>query len=112
MRDPVLNTAELFNNYHSVFSTSTYNLPPENSIPTPDSVLSKITITDMDVYKLRLWYHLTPPNGHLIGPKILKCGAFSLYCLVHHLFTLCLSQHSILSGDKSLVKNYHYYRAY
>jgi len=31
---PDLEKATLFNNYfHSVFSTSTYDLPPENSIP-------------------------------------------------------------------------------
>ena len=37
-----LDRAVLFNNYfHPVFSTSTYHLPPKNSIPTPDSVLSK-----------------------------------------------------------------------
>ena len=37
-----LDKAASFNNYfHPVFSTSTYDLPPENSIPTPDSVLSK-----------------------------------------------------------------------
>jgi len=74
----------------------------------------------MDVYKALV--SLDPnksPGNDLIGPNILKCGALSLYCPVHHLFTLCLSQHSIpmewkihkiipvfKASNKSLVKSY------
>ena len=54
-----------------------------------------------------------------IGPKILKYCSLSLYKPLHHLFSLCLSQHCIpeqwkihlitpihKSGDKSAVRNY------
>jgi len=114
-----LDKATLFKDYfHSVFSISTYDLPSENSIPRPDSVLSNITITDMDVYEALVSLDTTKSPGHdLIGPNILKCGALSLCCpTVHHLFTLCLSQHSIPMewkiipvfkvGNKSIVKDY------
>ena len=54
-----------------------------------------------------------------IGPKVLKTCAIALYLPIHHLFSLCISQHKFpeewnihritpifKSGDKSNVKNY------
>ena len=75
-----LDKATLFNNYfHSVFSISTYDLPPENLIPIPDSVVNRITITDMDVCEALVSLYPTKSPGHdLIGPNILKCGALPL----------------------------------
>jgi len=62
-------------------------------------LLSNITVIDMDVYEALASLDATnSPGNDLIGPNILKYGALSLYCPVHHLFTLCLSKNSFIKG--------------
>ena len=113
--------ATLFNTFfHSVFTQSSFLIPPLESLPTPTTTLSDIGISEMDVYEALSSLDTTKAEGHdHIGPKILKHCASALFEPLHHLFLLCLSQHELpsewrehmivpifKSGDASLVKNY------
>ena len=111
----------LFNTFfHSVFTLSSYQIPPMESFPSATSTVSDISISEMDVYKALSSLNTTKAMGpDRIGPKVLKHCASALYSPLHHLFLLCLSQHNLpsewrehliipvfKSGDKSSVKNY------
>ena len=116
--------ATLFNNFfHSVFTHSSFQIPPLESLPTPVSTLSDIGISEMDVYEAPSSLDTTKASGpDGIGPKVFAhCGS-ALYSPLHHLFLLCLSQHHLpsewrehlivpvfKSGDMSSVKNYRPY---
>ena len=111
--------ASLFNRYfQSVFTQSSFKLPL--ALPPPEVSISHITIVETDVYKALISLDPDKAMGiDGIGPKILKYCSLSLYKPLHHLFSLCLSQHCIpeqwkihlitpihKSGDKSAVRNY------
>ena len=113
--------ANLFNTFfHSVFTHSSYNLPPLEMLPMPPSTISDITISESDVYDAMT--SLNPTKAMAIdgiGPRLLKHCALALYQPLHHLFTLSLVQHYLpqewrfhlitpiyKSGNKSSVKNY------
>lgn len=113
--------AELFNKFfHSVFSSTTFTLPPVSDLPTPDNTLNNIEIAEQEVFEALI--SLDPskavgPDG--IGPNLLKYCSTALCNPLHHLFSLCLQQHDIPSewkshlitpihkaGDKTSIKNY------
>ena len=113
--------ATLFNNFfHSVFTQSSFQIPPLETLPCPPSALSDIGISEMDVYKALSSLDTTKAGGpDGIGPKVVKHCASALYSPLHHLFLLCLSQHHLpsewrehlivlvfKSADMSSVKNY------
>ena len=113
--------ANLFTTFfHSVFTHSSYNLPPLEMLPVPPSTISDITISESDVYDAMTSLNPTKAMGiDGIGPKLLKHCALALYQSLHHLFTLSLVQHYLpqewrfhlitpiyKSGNKSSVKNY------
>ena len=106
--------------FHSVFTQSSFQIPPLETLPCPPSTLSDIGISELDVYKALSSLDTTKAGGpDGIGPKVLKHCASALYSPLHHLFLLCLSQHHLpsewhehlivpvfKSGDMSSVKNY------
>lgn len=113
--------ASLFNSYfYSVFSTTSFILPPMANLPSPNSTLANIEISESDV--LEVLASLDPskavgPDG--IGPNVLKYCSFAICGPLYHLFSLCLSQHNIpsewrrhsitpilKSGNKASVRNY------
>ena len=113
--------ANLFNTFfHSVFTHSSYNLPPLEMLSMPPSTISDITISESDVYDAMTSLNPTKAMGiDGIGPRLLKHCALALYQPLHHLFTLSLVQHYLpqewrfhlitpiyKSGNKSSVKNY------
>lgn len=116
-----LEKASLFNSYfHSVFTRSTYNIPPLNQLPTPTTVLSEVGLSELDVFEALLSLEVSKSAGiDGISPRILKKCAPALYKPIHHLFMLSLSQHYLplewrqhlitpifKSGNKSSVCNY------
>ena len=113
--------ANLFNTYfHSIFTRSSYKIPPLEGLPSPTHTLSDIGISEMDVYEALNSLDISKAMGiDGIGPKVLKHCAVALYEPLHHLFLLCLSQCSLpsewrvhlivpvfKSGDRSSVRNY------
>ena len=113
--------ANLFNTFfHSVFTHSSYNLPPLEMLPVPPSTISDITISESDIYVAMTSLNPTKAMGiDGIGPKLLKHCALALYQPLHHLFTLSLVQHYLpqewrfhlitpiyKSGNLSSVTNY------
>ena len=113
--------AALFNQYfHSVFTSSSYVLPPMTSFPTPNATLNNIDITEDDVINTHC--SLDPskasgPDG--ISPKILKFFSTALCSPLLYLFSQCLAQHTIpsecrihsitpihKSGDRDNISNY------
>ena len=113
--------ASLFNAYfHSVFTHSSFVLPPIDDLPTPVLTLSDIFVTELDVFTALSSLNPTKAGGiDGIGPRVLKFCATALYQPIYHLFMLSLSQHYIpqewrvhcitpihKSGDRSLVNNY------
>ena len=113
--------ATLFNDYFfSVFTQSSYVLPPVDELPKPDASLSDIVISESDVFNALTSLDSNKAMGiDRIGPHILKHCALALCQPFHHLFSLCLSKHYIpeewrihliipifKSGDRSAVKNY------
>ena len=111
----------LFNTYFcSVFTHSSYLLPPVEDIPVPDSSLSSFLVSEDDVYRVLSSLDTTKAVGlDGIGPKVLRFCAPALSTVLHHLFNCSLSQHSIpaewrihcitpiyKSGDRSSVRNY------
>ena len=113
--------AELFNQFfHSVFSSTTFTLPPTSCLPTPSKSLSVIEISESDI--MEVLKHLDPSKAHgpdSIGPNILKYCSSALCVPLLHLFTQCVKQHNIpcewklhlispiyKAGDKTSVRNY------
>ena len=91
--------ATLFNHYfHSVFTSSSYILPPVFSLPEPSSSLNDLHITESDTFKaLNSIDPSKAPGSDSVGPNLLKHCAIALYGPLHHLFTQCLIQHNIPS---------------
>ena len=113
--------ASLFNQYfQSVYTTSSFILPPLNDLPCPSTVLNNILVSEVEVYDTLVSLNPNKAMGvDCIGPKVLKTCAIALYLPIHHLFSLCTSQHKFpdewkihritpifKSGDKSNLKNY------
>ena len=113
--------AESFNRYfHSVFTKSSFSLPPLHELPQARSTLSDISISVDDVYQSLTSLHPRKAMGiDGIGPSVLKHSALALCGPLHHLFMLSLSQSYIpeewrthlvtpilKSGDASSVTNY------
>ena len=113
--------ANLFNAYfHSVFTKSSYILSHVDLLPSPQSTLSDISISEDDVYSALVSLDPTKSMGiDGISPKLLKHCALALYQPLHHLFLLTFSQSYIpeewrthlitpilKSGVKSKVNNY------
>ena len=116
-----LEKASLFNlHFHSVFTQSSFILPPISDLPTPQYICSDIVITEDEVLQVLSSLDPSKAAGYdKIGPKLLKHCALALYQPLHHLFCLSLQQSYIpdewrmhlispifKSGDKSLVNNY------
>ena len=87
--------ASLFNQYfQSVFTTSYFILPPLNDLPCPRTVLNNILVSEVEVYDELVSLNPNKAMGvDCIGPKVLKTCAIALYLPIHHLFSLCTSQH-------------------
>ena len=109
--------ANALNNYfHSVFNQDLdYHLYINHSAST--SSLSKINISDLDVYNVLDTTKAKGPNG--IPPIVLSTCASALYKLLHYLFSMCLNSdylpfewklHQVTpiykSGDRCQIKNY------
>ena len=116
-----LDKASLFNKYfYSIFTLSSFELPPLDSLPTLSLTLSDISISTSEVFESLVSLDPTKAMGiDCLGPRILKECAHILFQPLHHLFCLSLSSHSIpeewrihqitpihKSGDRSLVSNY------
>ena len=113
--------ALLFNKYfHSVFTKSSFHLPPISDLPTPQSCIGQITITESEVYQ-----NLASLDPHKamgcdeISQKVIKHCTLHLYQPLHHLFSLCLAQTYVTlewrthfikpifkSGDRNNIRNY------
>ena len=112
--------ANAFNNYfHSVFNQDLeYHSYIDHSAST--SSLSKINISDLDVYDVLVGLDTTKamgPDG--IPPIVLSTCASALYKPLHYLFSMCLNSgylpfewklHQVTpiykSGDRCQIKNY------
>ena len=113
--------ATLFNTFfHSVFTHSSFNLPPSENFPVPDSTISDISISELDVFEALSSLNESKSMGiDGIGPKLLKHCGLALYKPIQHLFMLSISHHYVpedwrlhlvipihKAGDKSSVRNY------
>ena len=111
----------LFNKFfYSVFTQSSFDIPPLDQLPQPQTTLSDITITESDVYQGLISLNPVKAMGiDGIGPKILKHCALALFKPIHYLFVLSITKHCLptewrfhliapvyKSGDKSSVKSY------
>ena len=108
----------LFNEYfHSIFTHSSFVLPPVSELPSPESSLINISFSDADVYSALASLDETKSMGiDRIPPKVLKHCAIALYTPIFHLFSLSLQQGYLpaecqitpipKSGDKMCVTNY------
>ena len=87
----------LFNKFfHSVFTQSSFNIPPLDQLPQPHSTLSDITITESDVYEGLISLNAVKAMGiDSIGPKVLKHCALALFKPIHHLFALSITKHCL-----------------
>ena len=72
--------AELFNYYfYSVFTHSSFSLPPIEDIPSPSCTLSSINVSASDVYKTLSTLDPSKAKGFDgIGPNVLKFCALPL----------------------------------
>ena len=104
----------------SIFTCSSFVLPTTDELPSVDSLISDVTVSDSNVYselnKLDTFKAMGIDN---IGPKILKFCSPALYLPIHHLFSLSMSHqclpaewciHFIVpvfkSGDRTSIINY------
>ena len=116
-----LEKASLFNKYfHSIFTRSSFVLPPIDQLPPVAPLLSDISLTASDVHSELTKLDPSKSMGiDNIGPKILKYCAGALYLPIHHLFCLSFSYQSLSaewclhsvtpifkSGDRTSFKNY------
>ena len=87
--------ASLFNQFfHSVFTQSPFILSHPEGLPVPNSRLSDISFSDLDVYSPLTTLDPSKAMGiDGIGPRILNHCALALYQPIHHLCSLSLSQH-------------------
>ena len=116
-----LDIANLFNTFfNSVLTKSDYSLPPLDSLPSPESQLSFISISSLDVYSTLS--ELNPnkaPGTDDVHPAILKMCAGPLLRPITNLLSNCITYHIIpkewkchkicpifKSGDPSCVSNY------
>ena len=85
--------ASLFNNYfYSIFTRSSFVLPTTDELPSVDSLISDVSVSDSDVYSELTKLDTSKAMGiDNIGPKILKFCAPALYLPIHHLFSLSVS---------------------
>ena len=115
------NRACLFNEFfYSVFSSSSFRLPPISEMLTPLSNISEIVISELGVYNALNSLDPSKASGcDGISAKILKKCSIALYQPIHHLFSLSLCQHYIplewrihlirpifKSGERQKVLNY------
>ena len=113
--------ATLFNTFfHSVFTHSSFNLPPPENFPVPNSTISDISISELDVFEALSSLNESKSIGiDGKGPKLLKHCGLVLYKPIQHLFMLSISHHYVpedwhlhlvipihKAGDKSSVRNY------
>ena len=113
--------ASLFNQFfYSVFTKSTFQLPPLHELTTHPSPISEASFTELDVFRVLRSLDVSKAMGcDGISSKLLKHCALALYQPFYHLFSLSVSQsylpfewrtHLIKpifkSGDKNSVMNY------
>ena len=113
--------ATMFNQFfYSVFTKSSFQLPPLDDLSQPLSTLNEITFSELDVFHALQSLDPSKAMGcDGISPKLLKNCALALYQPLHHLFSLSLSQYYLpmdwrvhlikpifKSGDKTCIKNY------
>ena len=111
----------LFNEFfYSIFTSSTFQLPPLSEMLTPLSNISDIDISELDVFNTLKSLDPSKASGcDGISAKLLKKCAIALYQPLHHLFSLSLCQHYIplewrthlirpilKSGEREKVSNY------
>ena len=84
----------LFNEYfHSIFTHSSFVLPPVSELPSPESSLINISFSDSDVYSVLASLDEAKSKGiDRIPPKVLKHCVIALYTPIFHLFSLSLQQ--------------------
>ena len=92
--------ASLFNQFfYSVFTRSSFQLPPFSELSIPSSSLSDISFSDLDVFRVLRSLDVSKAMGcDGISPKILKHCALALYQPFYHLFSLSISVISPLNG--------------
>ena len=92
-----LEKASLFNKYfHSIFTRSSFVLPPIDQLPPVAQLLSDISLTAFDVHSELTKLDPSKSMGiDYFGPKILKYCADALYLPIHDLFCLSLSYQSL-----------------
>ena len=110
-----------FNRYfHSVFTKSSFQLPPVHLLPRPQSYIGDITISESDVFCALTSLDPTKAMGtDGISPRLLKVCALPLLQPLHHLFSQSLTQYYIplewrthlikplfKSGDRHFIRNY------
>ena len=114
--------ASLFNQFfHStIFTTSSYYLPPIDTLPLPVTTVDNASISQLDVLNALESLDVSNAMGiDGIPSSLLRNCALALYIPIHHLFSLSLSKHVIpyewkchsitpihKHGDKSQVTNY------
>ena len=111
----------LFNEYfHSVFTQSSYSLPPDDEILMPARSLGSIEITASDVFDVLSTLDPSKAMGtDGIGPRIIRECALALCEQLQRLFSVILCQHLLpaewkihcispihKSGDRASVENY------
>ena len=113
--------ATLFNEFfYSVFTRSSFQLPPLNNLMMTSSSLCDISFSELDVFRVLRSLDVSKAMGcDGISPRLLKHSALALYQPFYHLFLLSVSQsylpfewrtHLIKpifkSGNKNSVRNY------
>ena len=110
--------ASLFNHYfYSVFTTSSFPLPPISELTKPSSFIDAVIFNELDA--LRSLDGSKAMGCDDISPVVLKHCAIALYQPLYHLFPLSISQYYLplewrthlikpihKSGDKPSVRNY------
>ena len=116
-----IDKATLFNSYFfSVFSRNTYSLPQFDDMPSTNSIIDSISITEEEVYNTLIALDSAKATGiDGISPAVLKNCATALTKPLHYLFSYaicycCLPSewqiHCIIpifkAGNKNSVSNY------